>query len=447
MNDAYSHLVHIKSHDELALYELIPDVVWIFDLDKHGWWWGNQPALKFWGLTHLDELINKDLSGDTQGARDRTAQTFELAVKNGLTIDPWTTYPDGKPKTLYMKHRAVLVGPDRHRAIIAYINEEVNLGETPENLLLVEAMRYTTVMVTSFTFAGDIVVENPAATEAYRHLDRSLSENTHSQFSARFVNKAEGTACLQQAIEEKGGRWTHIMDTSAGLRKHTLDIRITRHPLSGDFLILMAEYDVTQLSEALDEAHSAQEELRKLAHYDAVTSLPSLNFLLQHAPNYLAKAERSGQKLAIMFIDLDGFKAINDTWGHDVGDMALREIARLLSGTLRDADQIARIGGDEFVILVDDIHDDNSVATVAEKILYSLSHKVTINNQGTIAIQADVGASIGIALFPDHGTNLKQLIKVADKAMYQVKHSGKGGFNIADDAADSTLTDNDTPPL
>ena len=66
MNDAYSHLVHIKSHDELALYELIPDVVWIFDLDKHGWWWGNQPALKFWGLTHLDELINKDLSGDTQ---------------------------------------------------------------------------------------------------------------------------------------------------------------------------------------------------------------------------------------------------------------------------------------------------------------------------------------------------------------------------------------------
>ena len=148
MDADYSHLIHIESHEELRLYELIPNVVWIFDLDKHGWWWGNKPALDFWGLETLDQLIDKDLSGDTQGARDRTKQTFDLAVKQGLTIDPWTTYPQGKPKTLMMMHRAVTVGPDRHRAIIAYINEEVNLGETPENLLLVEAARYTRVLVT-----------------------------------------------------------------------------------------------------------------------------------------------------------------------------------------------------------------------------------------------------------------------------------------------------------
>ena len=154
----YSHLTHIASHDELRLYELIPNVVWIFDLDKHGWWWGNEAAIKFWGLETVDDLINKDLSADTQGARDRTKQTFDLAAKNGLTIDPWTTYPGGKPKTLHMMHRAVTVGPDRHRAIIAYINEEVNLGEAPENLLLVEAMRYTSVIVTTFTLEGDPVV-------------------------------------------------------------------------------------------------------------------------------------------------------------------------------------------------------------------------------------------------------------------------------------------------
>ena len=138
MSDDYSHLVHIADHSELKLYDLIPDVVWVFDLDKHGWWWGNEAAIKFWGLNTLQDLIDKDLSGDTQGARDRTRQTFDLAVKEGLTIDPWTTYPGGKPKTLYMRHRAVTLGPDRHRGIIAYVNEEVNLGETPENLLLVE---------------------------------------------------------------------------------------------------------------------------------------------------------------------------------------------------------------------------------------------------------------------------------------------------------------------
>ncbi|WP_299199094.1 GGDEF domain-containing protein [uncultured Amphritea sp.] len=430
MKDAYAHLVHIQSHDELGLYELIPDVVWIFDLDKHGWWWGNQPALKFWGLSQLDELINKDLSGDTQGARERTAQTFELAAKNGLTIDPWTTYPDGKPKTLYMKHRAVLVGPERHRAIIAYINEEVNLGETPENLLLVEAMRYTTVMVTSFSFEGDIVIENPAATEAYKHIDTKQLPDNQSAFSARFAVPAEGESRLQQAISDKGGRWTHLMRTSAGLRKHTLDIRITRHPLSGDFLILLAEYDVTPLYEALDEAHQAQEELRKMAHYDAVTGLPSLNFLLQHAPSYLARAERRRQQLAVMFIDLDGFKTINDSWGHDTGDRVLREVAQRLSGLLREADQIARIGGDEFIILVDNIRDENSVTIVAEKIIHRLEDKIILKDSTVIPTQMSVSASIGIALFPDHGNTLEQLIKVADNAMYRVKKHGKANYSI-----------------
>lgn len=430
MKADYRHLIHIKSHDELALYELIPDPVWIFDLDKHGWWWGNEPAFKFWGLSHLDELINKDLSEDTQGARDRTAQTFELAAKNGLTIDPWTTYPEGNPKTVYIKHRAVLVGPKHHRAIIAYINEQVNLGETPENLLLVEAMRYTTVMVTSFTFKGEIVIENPAATEAYKHINPKQLPDDQSAFSARFADPEDGRSRLKKAIKNKGGRWTHQMRTSKGLRKHTLDIRITRHPLSGDFLILMTEYDVTQLHDSLDKARDAQDELRKMAHYDAVTGIPSLNYLLQHAPNYLAKAERGRQRVAVMFIDLDGFKAINDTWGHDLGDRVLREIAQRLSGILREADQIARIGGDEFVILVDDIHNENSVTTVSEKIIHQLEGKMTIKDAAFPPIQVEVSASIGIALFPDHGRNLEQLIKVADKAMYHVKKSGKGNYYL-----------------
>ncbi|MGP3372458.1 hypothetical protein ACTVFP_22485, partial [Escherichia coli] len=80
MVNHYDHLIHIRDHSDVDLYELIPDVVWIFDLDKHGWWWGNSAALKFWGLNTLEELIDKDLSGDTQGAKDRTAQTFELAA-------------------------------------------------------------------------------------------------------------------------------------------------------------------------------------------------------------------------------------------------------------------------------------------------------------------------------------------------------------------------------
>lgn len=428
MTNPYAHLTHIKSHDELDLYELIPNIVWIFDLDRHGWWWGNSAALEFWGLETLDELIAKDLSDDTQGARDRTEQTFELAVKNGVSVDPWTTYPDGKPKTLHMMHRAVLVGPDRHRAIIAYINEEVNLGETPENLLLVEAMRYTTVLVTSFTLEGETVVENPAATEAYKSINPHRLPEGVNAFTARFADIEDGIACQKRALAEQGGRWSHLMKTDAGLRSHTLDIRMTRHPLNGDTLFLVAEYDVTPLHEALDAAREAQEELRRMAHYDALTGLPSLHLLQASAASLLSQAERHQKKVAVLFIDLDGFKAVNDTWGHEAGDDVLKEVAVRLQVCLRDSDQVARIGGDEFVVLVSEVEEEKDAANVATKIIDSLGRPIDLKSLNAVA---QIGASIGIAFYPDHGQQIGKLLKVADQSMYKVKDEGKGNFSFA----------------
>jgi len=429
MTTDYSHLVHIESHDELALYELIPNVVWIFDLDKHGWWWGNEAALKFWGLEKLDDLVNKDLSDDSQGARDRTKQTFDLAVKQGLTIDPWTTYPGGKPKTLHMMHRAVTVGPDRHRAIIAYINEEVNLGEAPENLLLVEAMRYTTVLVTSFTLEGDPVVENPAATEAYRSIDPKKLPKGVNAFTARFADLEDGKACFKKALDEKGGRWSHLMKTDAGLRSHTLDIRMTRHPLSGDWLFLVAEYDVTPLHEALDAAREAQEQLRQMAHYDALTGLPSLHLLKDSSVALIAQAERNNRKIAVMFVDLDGFKTVNDTWGHTAGDAVLKEVAKRLSEGLRDCDQIARIGGDEFVVLAANVSNPGDAEKVAEKIVQMLSAPFLLTEAPNAVAQ--IGASVGIAFYPEHGEEMETLLRTADRTMYRVKNSGKGNYKVA----------------
>lgn len=430
MNGDYSHLTHIKSLDELALYELIPNIVWVFDLDRHGWWWGNSAALDFWGLETVDDLVAKDLSDDTQGARNRTQQTFDLAAKNGITIDPWTTYPKGKPKTLNMMHRAVLIGPEQHRAIIAYINEDVNLGEVPENLLLVEAMRYTTVMVTSFTLDGTPVVENPAATEAYKSIDESRLVDGISAFTARFSVLEDGNACLDQALAEKGGRWTYLMNTDAGLRSHTLDIRMTRHPLNGDTLMLVVEYDVTPLHEALEAARQAQDELHRLANYDALTGLPSLRLLQQSSSTFLARADRHKQKIAVMFVDLDGFKMVNDTWGHAAGDAVLKEVAMRLLSTLRDCDQVARIGGDEFIVLISEVDDKDDAGHVASKIIEHLSLPIDLPDKPETT-KAQIGASIGISFYPDHGTDMETLLKAADSSMYQVKSQGKGRYHFA----------------
>ncbi|MBJ7553794.1 GGDEF domain-containing protein [Marinomonas spartinae] len=428
MTNHYDHLIHIRDHADVALYELIPDVVWIFDLDKHGWWWGNSAALKFWGLNTLEDLINKDLSGDTQGAKDRTAQTFELASKSGLTIDPWTTYPNGKPKTLYMRHRAVLVGPDKHRAIIAFINEEVNLGDTPENLLLVEAMRYTSVLVTSFSFAGDPIVENPAATEAYKHLSRENFPEGHSFFTSRLVSLEEGQRLLAQAIDEKGGQWTCDVNTSIGPRKHSLDIRITRHPLTGEFLLLMSEYDVSALHSALEAEKTAQDKLRQLAHYDAVTGVPSLHYLLEKEAELIIKAEQQNQLLSILYLDLDGFKQVNDNYGHEAGNQVLTSIAERLHSQVKEVGQIVRVGGDEFIIWLDRLDDRDEVLKLANIILNVVLEPVLISDTNKTV---QVSTSLGIAHYPEHGKDMKSLIQTADSTMYRVKKQGKCDVQVA----------------
>ena len=418
----YGHLVHIQTIEELKLYELIPNVVWVFDIDKHGWWWGNPAAVEFWGLDSLRALIDKDLSGDTQGARDRTLQTFELAVREGLTVDPWTTYPNGKPKTLMMMHRAVLLGPDKHRGIIAYINEQVNMGEQPENLLLTEAMRYTRVAATTFTLNGEPVVENPAATDAYNYIHNQPISDDICPFVARFADPAEGRACLERVQAGEEGRWDFIMQTANGPRQHSLDIRRTRHPLNGDFLFLVVEYDFTELHEALEEVESARARLHDIAMKDALTGVHSLHYMQEAAGVELAHAAAHQQPLWLMFIDLDGFKAINDSFSHSAGDEVLCEVARRLQAIIPEKDLLARIGGDEYVLLSHTSTDEEATA-LAQRILDRVQEPVTVEDE-----YAHVSASIGIARFPEDGNDLESLLKTADAAMYRVKKGGKNGY-------------------
>jgi diguanylate cyclase (GGDEF)-like protein len=193
--------------------------------------------------------------------------------------------------------------------------------------------------------------------------------------------------------------------------------------------MLVAEYDVTPLYEALDVAHKAQEELRRIAHFDVLTGLPSLCFLQEAALSQLAQAKRNKQKISVMFVDLDGFKAVNDTWGHDAGDAVLKEVGERLSSCLRACDQVARIGGDEFVVLVTDTHDPKDAGRVARKIIDRLSAPIDLVGANVNA-KAHIGASIGIAFYPDHGEDLDTLLKAADRCMYEVKREGKGSFHF-----------------
>ncbi|MBW7903270.1 MAG: sensor domain-containing diguanylate cyclase [Rhodocyclaceae bacterium] len=189
-------------------------------------------------------------------------------------------------------------------------------------------------------------------------------------------------------------------------------------PIEEEGLLLFAFVDITALKEA-------EAELRALADHDALTGLLSLRRFRQEIERAKARAERHASRFAVMFIDLDRFKAINDTLGHEAGDLVLKEAARRLRESIRSADTAARIGGDEFVVLAEGITPELAEA-IAERIVASIG-RVFLLPHGT----ACIGASVGIALHPDHGADPLALVKAADRAMYTVKRASRGAVAFA----------------
>ncbi|MEQ1525623.1 MAG: sensor domain-containing diguanylate cyclase [Gallionella sp.] len=168
-----------------------------------------------------------------------------------------------------------------------------------------------------------------------------------------------------------------------------------------------------------------EEKIHRLAHYDALTDLPNRRLLTDRLQRAIAHAKRNKLSLALMFIDLDKFKAVNDAVGHDGGDLLLSAAAKRLQLCMRDSDTLSRMGGDEFIVLLPSIAATQDAVFVAEKILKALKEPFNISDQSH-----SVTASIGIAVFPEHGVNEKMLITRADAAMYLVKHSGGNGVKI-----------------
>jgi diguanylate cyclase (GGDEF)-like protein/PAS domain S-box-containing protein len=175
----------------------------------------------------------------------------------------------------------------------------------------------------------------------------------------------------------------------------------------------------------ISEIKHSQQRLYELVNHDPLTGLPNrrlLNELLEHA---IKRAERENTKIALLFVDLDRFKNINDTLGHQVGDRLLKKAAQRLSASVRDSDTIARLGGDEFVVMMEFMGDIEDPATVAKKIISGIQDEFVIDNY-----ELFIGASIGISVFPEDGRNADDLIKAADIAMYQVKNEGKNDYRF-----------------
>ncbi len=166
-----------------------------------------------------------------------------------------------------------------------------------------------------------------------------------------------------------------------------------------------------------------QQRIQHLAYHDNLTGLPNRGLLQDRLARSIARAERAGRKVAVLFIDLDNFKNINDTLGHDVGDELLRQVSRRLSECVRLEDTIARQGGDEFIVLLDNLEDGRNASIVAQKVLAALRQPLTLG--GT---EQHVSGSVGIAVYPEDGRDAQTLMKNADTAMFHGKSLGKNTY-------------------
>jgi diguanylate cyclase (GGDEF)-like protein/PAS domain S-box-containing protein len=204
---------------------------------------------------------------------------------------------------------------------------------------------------------------------------------------------------------------------------------------SGDYLI--AEFSAAPLVEDgritgllgvgrdVTEKRKAQETIRQLAYHDGLTGLPNRALFEDRLQVALAQAQRQRQMVAVMFLDVDRFKLVNDTMGHSGGDILLKSVAEELSGAIRDGDTVARVGGDEFTLLLPAINGEGDAVVVAERILETIKHPRFVEGQ-----EFSVTTSIGITIFPQDGSDVDTLLRNADTAMYRAKERGRDNFQL-----------------
>ena len=173
----------------------------------------------------------------------------------------------------------------------------------------------------------------------------------------------------------------------------------------------------------ITELKDSEQKLKQMALHDALTGLANRHLFFDRLDLAIHESERSGNKFALLFLDLDKFKPVNDTLGHDIGDLVLKNVATRLQNLIRAGDTVARMGGDEFTIILNNLHSIEDAEKIAEKIIQRIAVPFTFGN-----ISCSLGVSIGIALFPDHGTVGELLINKADQSMYLAKAKGRNTF-------------------
>ncbi len=375
---------------------------------------GYAPAIRYQPLYIL--FIPVIWSAVRRGVSGAVLTTFAICA--GMTVAAWITQaPRGSLPRLQL---AMLTLGVTGLCLGAVVSER----ETVESAIRASERRYRLLFernlagVFRSTFEGRVLECNPAAAQilGYESAQNALGVS----IASLYFSPADRRALLKRLKAEKA-----ITNREIRLRRKDgspiwvmLNLSVVEDDLQGVEVIEGTLVDIT-------ERKVAEEQVQSLAYYDALTGLPNRALLQDRLTQALASARRQNSKVALLFIDLDRFKMINDSLGHSIGDLLLESVAERLKSVIREQDTVARLGGDEFVIVLTHMKDAPDVAVAAERCMDRMTAGFVIQGHAL-----GIGCSIGISMFPDHGGDTETLIKHADAAMYRAKEVGRNNFQF-----------------
>jgi diguanylate cyclase (GGDEF)-like protein/PAS domain S-box-containing protein len=427
-------------NDQLtALIEAIPDA--IFFKDGAGRWLVTNEAAK-----QLFQLHGCAWQGRTDSELAAARPAFRAAHESCLDDDEraWQAgdlmlfeeqvgAEDGDAYTFEVR-KMPLFQPDGQRKAMVIIGRDISARRQSEQELRIAAITFESQEGMLVADADGIILRvNAAFTEQTGYgTDEVIGRMVGLLKSGR--HDAEYYRTMWEALNNDGYWQGEIWNRRKGGEIYPVWLTITAVTDSeGRLTHYVGTYsDITERKEA-------EERIRHLAFYDPLTGLPNRRLLLDRLQHSLAGSNRSGRHGALLFIDLDNFKTLNDTQGHVVGDMLLTEVAQRLQGCVREGDTVARLGGDEFVVLLDDLNSELSHAAaqaeaVGEKIFAAVNQPYLLRGR-----QHHSSPSIGVSLFLGHRESSEELLKRADLAMYQAKSAGRNTIRFFDPAMQAAV--------
>lgn len=396
--------------DPFALGRRLQTPVWVFDTDNSQIIYANEAACAVWQAESEEALRERRLSdGMSSTVAKRLRQYQSDFVDSDATFnESWTLYPKDEPVTVKVVYSGFVL-PDGRMAMLCEVVGDV--VDEPTTLRSAEALLHTDVMISLYSLQGAPLYTNPAA--------RKAALGPRTRLSDMFPQSADFTD-MQLAWQNDGEcRRVVQMQTAQGWRWHDLSVKRCLDAATGEEALLLTAVDVSELKTARDKA-------RYLADRDQLTGCYNHAFMRTHLEFLGANASAEESNYALLFLDIDKFKQVNDTYGHGVGDSVLRIFANRIKSRTRSNDCIARMGGDEFVILFEGIEDKATLRRRIEELRAEVSKPMDCG-----AVQLKVTTSIGVAfLAADELVDCTAVMRQADIALYSSKRSGRDCYTF-----------------